>query len=293
LQLPAFKVTDTSTPKGAYMERAWDDTFFSTHGVVVELVGQHRQAEGDPLLSILARLRLGVCSDEDVALLNSTWTDEVEEWSDYQHLRSRGCDAQDYNQKRLAALDGATGTFSCRDEVPPPEQTLPVGPHTCSVPDLHLAAASLVTVKVGARVVCTMSFGAVKTGAHGLVVSFVDGVSVCCKFDGVQEPVDMPFVKFSVMDDDERELGCRWQVPVLLSWAVTVSRAQGMTIRKVAVDFSCTTWTLDGLVYAALSRAVSLSCLRVRGLTKEHVKVSQNALAWYERARSELVFRGL
>jgi len=77
----------------------------------------------------------------------------------------------------------------------------------------------------------------------------------------------------------------------LLSWAVTVSRAQGLTILKVAVDFSCTQWTLDGLVYAALSRAISLASLRVRGITKEHFKTSANALAWYERVRAKRVFR--
>lgn len=68
-------------------------------------------------------------------------------------------------------------------------------------------------------------------------------------------------------------------------------RSQGKTIARVAVDFSCTNWTLDGLVYAALSRAVSLDCFRVRGLTRENVMKSGNALAWYERARSEQVFR--
>jgi len=306
LQLPAFKVTDTSAQKGAYSERAWDDSFFSTYGDVVELVGQHRQAWGDPLLSILSRLRVGDCREEDLALLNSTWADEADEWPDFQHLRAKICDAKAYNNKRLAELVGARGTFTCRDEVMQSEggqrrdgEALRLDALNGAVgsrgagdsQDLSQVAADTVTVKVGARVVCTMSFGGVKTGAHGIVTSFVSEVSVCCKFEGVEEPLCMPFVKFFVMDAEERELACRWQVPILLSWAVTVSRSQGMTILKVAVDFSCTQWTLDGLVYAALSRAVSLASLRVRGLTKEHVKTSANALAWYERVRAERLFR--
>jgi len=47
------------------------------------------------------------------------------------------------------------------------------------------------------------------------------------------------------------------------------------------------------MVYAALSRAVSLSSLRVRGLTEEHVKTSGNALDWYEKVRSERLFRAM
>jgi len=271
------------------MERAWDDTFFSAHGNVIELDGQHRQVVGDALHGILSRLRTGTCLEEDLQLLNSTWPDAAEEWTDFQHLRARTCDAKLYNEKRLAEISGVAGSFTCRDEVAAPAESEP--PRAGGDLDLGQVAADAVVVKVGARVVCTMSYGAVKTGAHGLVVSFVPEVSVCCKFDGVDEPIEMPFVKFSVMDAEERELACRWQVPVLLSWAVTVSRSQGMTIRKVAVDFSCTPWSLDGLVYSALSRAVSLASLRVRGLTREHVKTSASALDWYEKARSERLFR--
>lgn len=157
--------------------------------------------------------------------------------------------------------------------------------------DISQVAADTVTVKVGARVVCAKSFGEVKTGAHGIVTSFVSGVSFCWKPEGVENPLCMPFVKFSVMDAEERELECRWKAPILMSRAVTVSRAQGMTILKVAVEFSCTQWTLDGLVYAALSRAISLASLRVRGITKEHFKTSANTLAWYERVCAERVFR--
>lgn len=137
----------------------------------------------------------------------------------------------------------------------------------------------------------SMSFGGVKTGAHGVITAFQTGMHVACLFEGHQGAVEMPFVEFFVMDEEERELAARWQVPVVLAWAVTVSRSQGTTIARVAVDFSCTNWTLDGLVYAALSRAVSLDCFRVRGLTREHVMKSGNALAWYERALTEQVFR--
>jgi len=271
------------------MECAWDDTFFSAYGSVIELGGQHRQAEGDPLRVVLSRLRVGVCLDEDLDLLNSTWTDAAEEWTDFQHLRARTCDAKQFNERRLAEVVGAAGSFTCRDEVPEPMEGEP--PQAERHSDLSQVAADVVTAKVGARVVCKMSFGAVKTGAHGIVLLFVPEVSVSCKSDSVGEPVQMPFVKFSVMDAEEKELACRWQVPILLSWAVTVSRSQGMTIRKVAIDFSGTPWSLDGMVYSALSRAVSRASLRVRGLPRAHVKTSSCALAWYERARSERLIR--
>jgi len=199
LQLPAFKMTDTSAQKGAYSERAWDYSFFFTYGDVVELVGQHRQAWGKPLLSILSRLQVGECQEEDLTLLISMWVDEADEWRGFQHLRAKSCDAQAYNNKQLAELVSARGTFTCRDEVMQSEagqsregEALRLDTLTGAKEsrregnsqELSQVAADTVSVKVGARVVCTMSFGGVKTGAHGILTSFVSGVSVCCKFEG-------------------------------------------------------------------------------------------------------------
>lgn len=99
------------------------------------------------------------------------------------------------------------------------------------------------------------------------------------------------FVTFLVMDEEERELGWRWQVLMLLSWPVSVSRSQGMIVRVVFVDIYSAQWTPDGLVYVVRSRAVSLVFLRVSGLIKEHVKEGTNALESYERTRSEQAFR--
>lgn len=116
LQLPVFRVTDTSAQKGAYSKRARDDSFFSTYGDVVELVIQHRQAWGDPLLSILSLLRVGDCREEDLALLNSVWADEADEWPDFQRLRANSSEAQAYNNKRLAELVVELVMFSFRGQ---------------------------------------------------------------------------------------------------------------------------------------------------------------------------------
>ncbi|KAJ0100703.1 PIF1 [Diaporthe amygdali] len=93
----------------------------------------------------------------------------------------------------------------------------------------------------------------------------------------VDEPI-WPIVRFSngikrdiramcqvneLGDDKPYSLLCRTQIPLTPAWAMTVHRAQGMTLDKVKVDVSRA--FTDGQVYVALSRATSLRGLQILG----------------------------
>lgn len=64
-------------------------------------------------------------------------------------------------------------------------------------------------------------------------------------------------------DDKPYSLLCRTQIPLTPSWALSIHKAQGMTLEKVKVDVSRA--FADGQVYVALSRATSLRGLEVVG----------------------------
>lgn len=68
----------------------------------------------------------------------------------------------------------------------------------------------------------------------------------------------------------------------MLGWAITVHRAQRLTLGAVEIDFQLVTWSTCGLVFTVLSRVRSFSALRVRGLSREHMRMSCRALQKYE-----------
>eukprot|EP01029_Cantina_marsupialis_P007652 TRINITY_DN1861_c0_g2_i1.p1 TRINITY_DN1861_c0_g2~~TRINITY_DN1861_c0_g2_i1.p1 ORF type:complete len:371 (-),score=106.70 TRINITY_DN1861_c0_g2_i1:113-1132(-) len=73
----------------------------------------------------------------------------------------------------------------------------------------------------------------------------------------------------------------RKQIPLKLAWALTIHKAQGMTLRRVNCDLRGVFET--GQAYVAVSRAASLEGLRVIGLTMKAANVNHEVINFYNR----------
>ena len=87
--------------------------------------------------------------------------------------------------------------------------------------------------------------------------SFVD-VGVYVLFDGNDATILVEWFRFDLKVDDQL-LGRRTQIPLELSWAITIHKAQGLEFDSIIIDLACC-WEA-GQAYTALSR-----CRKASGL---------------------------
>lgn len=86
--------------------------------------------------------------------------------------------------------------------------------------------------------------------------------------------------KWEVYNMRGEPVACRWQIPLALGWALSIHKAQGMTLGLVETDlagaFDC------GQVYVALSRATSMQGLRLTSFRADVVRAHEKVKRFYE-----------
>ena len=71
------------------------------------------------------------------------------------------------------------------------------------------------------------------------------------------------------------------QIPLILSWAITIHKSQGMTLDKIQCDLSKV--FSDGQIYVALSRVRDLAGLFINGFNPNKIKVNKNVVNFYKK----------
>jgi ATP-dependent exoDNAse (exonuclease V) alpha subunit len=139
------------------------------------------------------------------------------------------------------------------------------------------------TLKAGARVIFTQndSEGRWVNGTLGTVHGFADEI-IRVRIDGDREPVDVARASWPQArwqwDDKTQKMEVKeefkyQQYPLAPAWAITIHKAQGMTLDAVEVDLGRGAFA-PGQTYVALSRARTIEGLRLtRPLTVRDVQV--------------------
>ncbi|KAG7744684.1 hypothetical protein KL911_005315 [Ogataea haglerorum] len=103
----------------------------------------------------------------------------------------------------------------------------------------------------------------------------------------------LPLVKFShsslkliepvpFSPESNSELS-REQLPILLSWALSIHKSQGQTLERVKVDL--TKIFEKGQVYVALSRCVDTKNLEIVNFDEKRIRISEDVVQFYENLK--------
>jgi len=270
-QLPPVE-PDEASREGALFDERYKSPFFFSSKVLrtraramrrVEFTRVFRQSEAD-FLATLDRCRSGDVTDDDLRLLASRVLPEGKKPpADHLVLTSTRAEAQRLNAYRLAALPGPSSVYAARadgrfakdggeDELPVPRE---------------------LELRIGARVMLTANDkdGRWANGALATVTG-LDETGATLRDDSGEYRVG-PYVwkrvRYVLRDGNiaTAEADQYGQLPLQLGWALTIHRAQGLTLERVFIDLSRGAFAA-GQAYVAISRVTRLEGLVLRSQPK-------------------------
>lgn len=260
-QLPP--VADERVPKVryAYENGSWRKADFK----VCYLSEQHRQKD-DPLIDILNAIRSDTVSDKTMELLKTRFNKPIENETKITKLYTHNVNVDEINNDELKKIDEETHSFSmyCSGN----EYAVEALKKRCLAKEvLHL--------KVGAKVMFIKNDrqGRYVNGTQGIVTGYTGSGIPIVKTSGGEIQAWVDEWKFEKDDQVVAQIN---QIPLVLAWAITIHKSQGMTLDSAEVDLSGA-FEL-GMGYVALSRVRSLNGLNIIGLNEIALRVNEKVL---------------
>ncbi len=218
----------------------------------------HRQQD-QAFIHVLNAIRAGVCTDDEMALINSRYHPKATPAAGTLVLTATNVLAENINTVKLAKLTGRARTYEgeLRGEFGMKGARLPC-PETLMLKE----SAQVMFVK-------NDSEGRWVNGTIGTIEGLGDmsiTVSVGDQtYDVEQEKWQTIGYEFDETSEQiiEKPLGTYKQFPLMLAWAITIHKSQGKTLERVIIDLGTGAFAA-GQLYVALSRCKTLSGIALK-----------------------------
>ncbi|KAM3395800.1 ATP-dependent DNA helicase PIF1 [Capsicum galapagoense] len=289
-----FQLPPVISNKGQQKEFAFEaDCWNASFDMQIELKTIFRQSDAQ-LIKLLQGIRKGKYDSEDLKVLDQCCSN-VEPDSSAVQLYPRIEDVNRVNAERLDYLDEVLFHYQALDSGKDPwKKQLKNG-----------IAPELLKLCVGSRVLLTKNIDVISglvNGATGTILDFVvvqethklydREISDICgngnllpvvRFDSGQELM-IGLERWYVMEGDQA-VAMRKQIPLILAWALSIHKCQGMTLNNLHTDLYRVFGF--GMVYVALSRVKSLDGLHLVNFNPSKIKANPKVLKFYERLSGE------
>ena len=146
----------------------------------------------------------------------------------------------------------------------------------------NLLCENIIKLKIGCQVMCIVNFelpngDMIYNGSQGIIVSFNEDGYPNVKFTLGYELIMTPHTWSS---ENIPGIGVS-QVPLILSWALTIHKIQGQSLDYGEIDVGSNIFEC-GQTYVALSRIKTLNGLYLRSFDPKKIKVNEKVRAFYD-----------
>jgi ATP-dependent exoDNAse (exonuclease V) alpha subunit len=254
-----------SPVNGAFMFRSRE--YKSANVMQFQLTKCFRQSGDLAFLKILHELRIGECSDESLAILQSRTSIDQEYSASMQPMR-------------LVSTNEEVDAINCRElqrviaekEVEPKSFPIIMGndPRKGNACRKAEGIPECVELAIGAQVVVVRNISTtIVNGTQGVVVAFHADAVALITVAGSR--VVIPYI--SLKDPDDPDIytakSLLQYLPLRLGFAGTIHKSQGMSLALVDID--CRRIFCHGQMYVGISRCTSLRGLRLSNFSRKAV----------------------